>query len=484
LVKKSIILLTILASVLTACSDYHSSKKNISVSFDLDSIRRRGKLIAVTDFNSVNYFIYKGEPMGFNYELLKSFSDHIGIDLEIITENNLDHAFNLLNEGDADLLAIGLTVNASRKRDMLFTDPIAETRQVLVQRKPRYWRSLTYYEVEKSLIRNQLDLAKKSVYVRKGSSHVERLHSLAAEIGDSITIIEIPYESEQLIKLVVDRDIDYAICDENIARVNATYYPDIDVNTPISFNQNLAWGLRRDNSDKLLQELNKWIRTFRNTQSYAILYAKYFKNSRSNIIVKSDYYTLNTGKVSPWDDMIKGYSDSISWDWRLLASLIYQESRFKPNVVSWAGAFGLMQIMPETGKYFGIDITSSPGNNIRAGTSYINWLHSVFDPKIPDENERLKFILASYNAGPGHVLDAMKLAEKNGKDPLKWEDNVAIWMLKKSEPQYYNDEVVKNGYFRGTESVAFVDEILERFERYKNIIPAKSGRQISQTAEN
>lgn len=484
LVKKSIILLTILVSVLTACSDHHSSKKINSVSFDLDSIRKRGKLIAVTDFNSVNYFIYKGEPMGFNYELLKSFSDHIGIDLEIITENNLDRAFNLLNEGDADLLAIGLTVNASRKKDMLFTDPIAETKQVLVQRKPRYWRSLTYTEVEGSLIRNQLDLAGKSIYVRKGSSHVERLHSLAAEIGDSITIIEIPYESEQLIRLVVDRDIDYAICDENIARVNATYYPDIDVNTPISFSQNLAWGLRRYNSDKLLLELNKWIRTFRSTQSYAILYAKYFKNSHSNIIVKSDYYTLNTGKVSPWDDMIKGYSDSISWDWRLLASLIYQESRFKPNVVSWAGAFGLMQVMPETGKYFGIDITSSPGNNIRAGTSYINWLHSIFDSKIPDENERLKFILAAYNAGPGHVLDAMKLAEKNGKDPQKWEDNVAIWMLKKSEPQYYNDEDVKNGYFKGTESVAFVDEILERFERYKNIIPAKSGRQISQAAEN
>ena len=484
MVKKSIILFAILASVFSACSEYHSSKNGNSVSFDLDSIRKRGKLIAVTDYNSVNYFIYRGEPMGFNYELLKSFSDHIGIDLEIIPENNLDRAFNLLNEGDADLLAIGLTVNASRKKEMVFTDPIAETRQVLVQRKPRFWRSLTYPEIEKSLIRNQLDLARKSVYVRKGSSHVERLHSLAAEIGDSITIIEIPYESEQLIKLVVDKDIEYAICDENIARVNARYYPDIDVNTPISFNQNLAWGLRIYNSDKLLQELNRWIRTFRGTQSYAMLYAKYFKNSRSNIIVKSDYYTLNTGKVSPWDDMIKGYSDSISWDWRLLASLIYQESRFKPNVVSWAGAFGLMQIMPETGKYFGIDITSSPGNNIRAGTSYINWLYSIFEPKIPDENERLKFILASYNAGPGHVLDAMKLAEKNGKDPHKWEDNVAIWMLKKSEPQYYNDEDVKNGYFKGTESVAFVDEILERFERYKNIIPEKADRQISRAAEN
>ena len=115
--------------------------------------------------------------------------------------------------------------------------------------------------------------------------------------------------------------------------------------------------------------------------------------------------------------MIKMYSDRINWDWRLLASLICQESRFNPDVKSRVGAYGLMQIMPETGKNFGIDITSSPKNNIKAGARYINWLHSIFDPKIPDENERIKFILASYNAGPGHVLDAMKLAEKNGMDP-------------------------------------------------------------------
>jgi membrane-bound lytic murein transglycosylase F len=146
LIKKLIFLYTFIVTVLISCSDNRSAFKisnNNSASFDLDSIRERGKLIAVTDFTSTNYFIYKGEPMGFNYELLKSFSDHIGIDLEIITENHLERAFGMLKSGEADLLAIGLTVNSSRKKDILFTVPIDETRQVLVQRKPHNRRSLT-----------------------------------------------------------------------------------------------------------------------------------------------------------------------------------------------------------------------------------------------------------------------------------------------------------------------------------------------------
>lgn len=409
--------------------------------------------------------------MGFNYELLKAFSDNIGIDLEIITENQLDNAFELLSTGKADLVAIGLTVNSSRKKDILFTEAIDETRQVLVQRKPRNWRSLTADAVNKKLIRNQLDLARKTVYVQTGSSHVERLVSLASELGDSINIIEVPFDSEKLIQNVADGLIDYTVCDENIALVNATYYRDIDVATPVSFPQNLAWGVRKENSEKLLRELNRWINSYKRTGSYALLYAKYFRNSRSSMIVKSDYYALSTGKVSRYDDMIRKYSGRIDWDWRLLASLICQESRFDPDAESGVGAIGLMQIMPLTGENFGIDISASPESNMKAGIEYINWLHSIFDAKIPDENERINFILASYNAGPGHVLDAMKLAEKHGMDPHKWEGNVAVWLLKKSEPEYFNDEVVKNGYFRGTESVAFVSQVINRYGHYKNIIP-------------
>jgi len=472
LIKKLLFLSAFLITVLISCTVSHPTPAKISSSacFDLDSIRKRGKLIAVTDFNSTNYFIYKGEPMGFTYELLKSFSDHIGIDLEIVTENRLENVLKMIKSGEADLLAIGLTVNSSRKKDIQFTEPLDETRQVLVQRKPPNWRSKTIDETDKLLIRNQMGLAKKTVYVQKGSSHGERLATLAGEIGDTINIIEVPFDSEKLIRNVANGEIEYTVCDENIALVNATYYPDIDVSTPVSFLQSLAWGVRKNNSNALLSELNRWITTYKKTDSYALLHAKYFNNTWSSIIIKSDYYALNTGKVSQYDDMIREFSVSIKWDWRLLASLICQESHFNPNVESGSGAYGLMQLMPETGKNFDIDFTASPKNNMRAGIRYINWLHSIFDSKITDDKERIRFILASYNAGPGHVIDAMKLAEKNGMNPQKW-NNVAIWLLKKSQPKYYNDIVVKNGYFCGTESVAFVSQILDRYEHYKNILP-------------
>ena len=261
LVKKSVFITTLLVAVLTSCTDNPElSIKTTPVTFDLDSIRQRGKLIAVTDYNSTNYFIYKGEPMGFHYELLKLFANHIGVDLEIITENNLEKASGYLNTGKADLLALSLTVNSSGKKEIRFTDPITETRQVLVQRKPRNWRNMTADAMDRHLIRNQLSLAHKTIYVQAGSSYLERLHSLSSEIGDTIDIMEVPYESEQLIKNVAEGDIDYTVCDENIALVNSTYYPDIDISTPVSFPQNQAWGVRMDGSQMLLNELNSWIR--------------------------------------------------------------------------------------------------------------------------------------------------------------------------------------------------------------------------------
>ncbi len=196
-------------------------------------------------------------------------------------------------------------------------------------------------------------------------------------------------------------------------------------------------------------------------------------NSQSGLIIDGEYFSSGNLNVSQYDDLIKEFSDSINWDWRLLASLIWQESRFRPDIVSLRGAYGLMQIMPVTARNFGIDIKFSPENNMRAGTMYINWLYSIFDTRIPNEQERIYFVLAAYNAGPGHVLDAMRLAEKYGMDPHKWEGNVAVWLLKKSEPKYYKDSVVKSGYFRGKESVKFVSQVLDRFELYKNIIPVE-----------
>lgn len=473
--KKLFVLLAIIGNLLLSCSKNPAGEiLNNSELFDLDSIRARGRLIVITDFNSASYFLYKGEPMGFHYELLKAFSDHLGIDLEILTGNSVEDAFAMLKTGQADLLAMGLTVTPSRSRDIRFTESLDSTRIILVQRKPNRWRSLTATELEERLVRNPLELSHFTVYVQKGSSHAEYLNTLSGEAGEPMTIVEVPFGAEGLIDLVGKGEIEFAACDENIAMVNSARFPDIDIGTKLSSHQNLAWAIRKSNSGQLGNELNQWIRTFRETQTFAILYSKYFRNYNPANFLKSDNYSLRSGKVSQWDNLIKTYSETIGWDWRLLASLICQESRFIPDVVSRVGAYGLMQVMPETGKHFGIDVTASPELNIMAGVKFIDWLHEIFDPKIADEKERTKFILAAYNAGPGHILDAMKLAGKNGMDPQLWDGNVAVWVLKKAEPKYYNDSVVKYGYFKGKESVAFVSQILERYEHYRNILPENS----------
>lgn len=438
----------------------------------LEKVKKRGSLIAVMDFNSTNYFIYRGEPMGYQYELLKLLAEHLDVKLEVVPENDVDKNFEMLRTNKCDIIAINLAITKERSQIIDYTKPHSQTHQVLVQRKPENWKVLRKSELEAQLIRNQLELAKKVVYVQKGTSYAQRIKNLSDEIGDSIIIIEkADLEVEELIELVANGEIDYTITDENVALVNQIYYPNLDVKTAVSFPQNLAWGLRKGD-DEFKTEVDKWLLEFKKTKKYSLIYNKYFKNRRSVKIVESDFYAQNSGKVSVYDDYIKKYSDEIDWDWRLLASLIYQESRFKPNVKSWAGAYGLMQLMPTTAKRFGVSKKSQPEKHIKAGVDFIKWLDDRFVNRgISDDEEKIKFILASYNVGLGHILDARRLAEKNGKDPDVWENNVDEYILKKSNPKYYKDPVVKYGYCRGSETYNYVYQILDRYEHYKNIIP-------------
>ena len=468
LLKKAVLFPLLLFFLFSSCQKTDSAKEKPQNR--LQKIRQEGKLIAITDYNSTNYFIYRGKTMGFQYELLKKFANHLDVELDIQVNKELEKSFKLMEEGKCDILAFNLTVTEARKKRMDFTVPYAQTRQVLVQRKPEDWRQMSEREIERHLIRNQLELNNKVIYVRANSSYVTRLKNLSEEIGGGIRIIEKEnYSEEQLIALVARGEIDYTVCDENVAKVNATYYPTLDVNTAISFPQNLAWGVPKK-ADSLLTVVNDWLTEYKSTLDYAVIYNKYFKNRKSALIRKSDYYSISSGKISPYDELIKEYSDEIDWDWRLLASLIFQESRFNPTARSWAGAYGLMQLMPSVIRRFDVNNKSSPQQNIRGGVEFLKWLNEQIKKRgIKDEEERIKFVLASYNVGLGHVLDARRLTEKYDGSPDKWK-NVKEYILKKSNPEYYKDEVVYYGYARGIETYNYVDQILTRYEHYKNII--------------
>jgi membrane-bound lytic murein transglycosylase F len=454
--------------LLTSCAFHDRNADGVRWEQDLEGIKEKGRIIVLTDYSSTDYLIYRGQPLGFQYELLQQLANHLSVRLEVRVSKSLNESFALLRTGEADLIAQNLTITKGRLQMVDFTEPLLQSRQVLVQRKPKDWQKMNTRDLEARMIASPTDLKGVAVYVMRGSAAASRLRNLSEEIGGDINMIEVDESPEQLIGLVSEGELPFTVCDEIIARVNSRYYPDLDIAVPVSLQQNMAWAVRKG-STTLLDELNNWLTDFKQTKKYKALYTKYFESDKTVTMVESDFYAINTGKISPYDDYIRHFSEQLGWDWRLMASLIYQESRFRKDVTSWAGAWGLMQLMPVTAKRYGVDTISSPREQIRAGTEFIVWLDRQFSD-ISNKDERIKFVLAAYNVGPGHIIDARNLARKNGADPNVWEGSVASFLLYKANPRYYKDPVVKFGYCRGDETFRYVGEVLERYEHYKNIV--------------
>ncbi len=471
------LLLILLTLTIFSCNDKNDKQappENVKITtVDFPQIKERGKLIALTGYNAISYFIYKGQPMGYEYELLQLLCNDMNLDLEIKVVKSLDSMFIKLDNNKGDIIAHNLTVTKERLQKAAFTKRLNVVYQVLVQRKPQNWRKMKLHEIEKQLIRSPLDLIGKKISIRKGSVYYKRLQNLSDEIGGDIQIVPMSteYGVSDLIQMVDKGEIEYTIADNNIAELNSAYYKNIDVKTKISLPQRTAWAVRKT-SPLLLQEVNNWIQKMKKSADFQVIYNKYFTNrNRYNQRMKSAYLSLTGGKISKYDKLVKKYAQKINWDWRLLASLIYQESKFNPREKSWAGAVGLMQLLPNTARHFGAKNIYKPEDNIKAGVKFISWLQDYWK-EIPDSLERIKFVLASYNTGQGHVRDAQKLTKKFGKDPLLWNDNTAYYLLMKSRRKYYEDPVVKFGYCRGEEPVNYVSEILRRYIEYKKFIPA------------
>lgn len=438
------------------------------VEIDIPEILDRGYLNALIDNNSVSYFIYRGEPLGYEYELLKRLSERLRVDLKITIISGVEDAIDRLNRGEGDILAFPLTITSERRQWMEFTDAQFMTSQVLVQRKPTGWEE-NPVSAEDSLIRNPADLIGKEVYVMKQSSFVERLRNLSSEIGGDIIVREDSSgaETESLIRQVALGTIKYTVADQTFGLVNATYFPNLDVKTVLSVPQQIAWATRL-NAPALRDSINVWLADTRQSGTLKKVYTKYFnslKTTRARI--QSDYNSFSGGRLSRYDDDIKESARAIEWDWRLIASVAYQESGFNPSAESWAGAMGLMQLMPATVSQFKVANVMDPVQNIRAGVRVLKHLDDIWARTIKDPNERIKFVLASYNAGLSHVTDARNLARKYGKDPLRWDDNVAYFMSMKSNPKYYRDPVAVAGYCRCDGPLNYVREVLSRFEDYK-----------------
>lgn len=460
----------VVVTIFCACTPNEESndKKPLNVhDFDLPGIYKRGSLVVLAENSSTSYFIYKGKKMGFEYEILREFAEDIGVILEVKIVNDLSDINEKLNAGEGDIIACNYTVTRERKQEVDFSLPYIQTNQVLVQRKKETGND--QFAMNTKFITDPIQLAKKKVVVYEKSSYYSRLLHLQDEIGDSIYIRPTQNQEgvEELIEMVSDGQIDYTIAERNVAEINERFYSNLDISLPISFKQNIAFGLNKK-APILQKRLNAWLAKFMNKEAYSYIKRKYFEQIRTSLAGDISFRPKR-GTLSPYDAILRAEGAKYGIDWRLVAALIYHESKFNPNARAFGGAYGLMQFMPGTGPKFGVFPSSPPETQIQGGYKYLDRIGKLWKG-VKDPNERLKFVLASYNAGSGHILDAQKLAEKKGLNPHKWEDNVEKMVLNLGKHSYYTDEVVKSGAFRGNITYRYVREIIQRYENYKTMV--------------
>ena len=430
--------------------------------YDLPQIKDSGELVVLTLYSSTSYFIYRGQEMGFQYELSGQFAKSLGLKLRIEVANSVDELIRKLLAGEGDMIAYNLPVTKEWKDSLIYCGEDIITHQVIVQQGKGKQKPL----------KDVTELIGKDIYVKPGK-YYDRLVNLNNELGGGIQIQKVTNDSittEDLITQVAKGKIPYTVADNDLAKLNKTYYPNLNIDLSISFDQRSSWAVRKD-CPELSAAATKWHEENMTSPAYTASMKRYFENSK--MMPHSPILSLREGKISHYDDLFKKYSKDIGWDWRMLASLAYTESNFDTTAVSWAGAKGLMQLMPATAGAMGVPPgkEQNPEESVKAAVKYIAATDRSLS-MIPDKQERLSFILASYNAGLGHIYDAMALAEKYGKNKLVWKDNVENFILLKSNEEYFTDPICKNGYFRGIETYNFVRDILSRYESYKKKIKA------------
>ncbi|MDE6483798.1 MAG: transporter substrate-binding domain-containing protein [Duncaniella sp.] len=425
-------------------------------------------LRVATLYSPGSYFIYRETKMGYDYDLVNSLVKDKGMALKLEVAPGLATAVEWLDSGKVDLIAYEIPVTAEYKSHVLHCGPKNVTTQVLVQPKTKK---------EADRISDVTALIGRDIYVEAGSKYEARLNNLNDELGGGINIHAIDRDTlitEDLVAMVSRGEIPLTIVDSDLAHISTTYYNTLDITLEVSFPQRSQWAVS-PSRPWLADSINAWIKQDNSRRDLARIHRRYFELSKKNEQYElQQTIDLSRGYISEFDDLFRKYSREIGWDWRLLAAQGYVESRFDPTLVSWAGARGVMQVMPSTARAYHHDPEELIDNevSIAIAAEMISDLDKAFQARVPDPQERLKFIVGAYNSGLAHIFDAIALAKKYGYDPQVWDGNVARAVLMKSHPEYYNDPVCKYGYFRGQQTFEYVNRVFDFYTEARHKITA------------
>ncbi|OAV69558.1 Membrane-bound lytic murein transglycosylase F precursor [Bacteroidales bacterium Barb6XT] len=471
---KHIVLLLLSFILLVGCRSNReeAAEEEVYISKDLSQLTEAGEIIAVTLDSAAVGLAYRKKEAAQEYKLIEDFAKSRGLRLTITTAESTARLTEMLQAGEADIVVYPLIISSRLREEVLFCGRERLSVQVLVQRA----------EAEDTVLKNVAQLIGKEVYVLPDSHYALRMKHLDEELGGGILIRHVEGDSltvDDLIGQVSSGEIAYTVSDDHTARANKELRRNIHIGLPVGLAQRSAWAVRKGSPllataiNDRMAENERIAKEKKEQEKEKKVSAKRRGQSRKTAALA--FPKVPNGHLSPYDSLFKKYAVQLGWDWRLLAAVSWKESNFRAEAYNRSGATGLMGITISTGRVHGVapNDLKDPEINIRTSVKCLLRFGQSFT-RTADPEERIKLMLASYNAGVGHIVDAQRLAGKYGKDPDVWEDNVTYGIRLKGEARYYNDPVCKYGYLHGTQVLSFVREVLAQYEYYLSLSSTKT----------
>jgi len=420
----------------------------------LQKIKKSGVLNVVLLNAPSTYIIGPDGPQGFEYDLLKSYAEHLGVDLNITATHTVAEALELSHSKDIDITSASLAKTAKRKKIYNFGPSYFEVQEQVICNRDMLRGDNFPRDVE--------DLAGLNIMVGSGTSYVETIRSLQADGFDINAVVSLDDSTEELLQMVANHQIDCTIADSNIYSINMRYFPNIAMAFSISGREQLAWVLPKD-TPKLAMDMYAWLNDYNQKGEMTQLKDHYY-----GYILFFDYYNAKMfykrvkSRLPKYQKDFEAVAKKYDIPWTLLAAVAYQESHWNPRARSFTGVRGLMMLTKKTAKMLGVKNRLNPKQSIEGGARHLKGMMRLIPDEVQGEN-RLKFALAAYNIGFGHIKDARKLAKKLGLNQNVWSDMKIVLPLL-SHKKYYRN--LKYGYARGEEPVKYVESIYN----YKDIL--------------
>lgn len=420
-----------------------------SVDRSLDKIKKRGFVVLITTNGPTTYYLYRGDEMGFEYDLAKAFADYLKVELKVVVAE-WDEVFPLLRRERGDFIGAGLSINDEYEMVISFSKPTFTIQHAVITHK------------DDPKLEDVEALEDEVIHIKSGTSEEEKLLDLVDK-GHNLRVK--PYDSvptEELISWVAGKKIRVTVSKSNLALLSRRYYPDIRISFSLDESKHLGWAVRRRDK-KLLKTINRFFGEIEKNGCYQKIYEKYYSYIEifDYVDIKAFHRRIQT-RLPRYQGIIERTAEEYGFDWRLIAAIIYQESHYRARARSHTGVRGLMQLTLRTARDMGIENRLDPGQSISGGVKYLKQLYDRYDDI--DGWDRMLITLASYNVGPGHIADARRLATEQDLDPNKW-TSVAEVLPLLSYKKYYRK--AKHGYCRGSEPVEYVKRIVLYYDILK-----------------